>query len=345
MGDNKKVIIVFALIALLLIAFVVWAFVFLSSAAFPSLHIGEMIGNISEALFPTVLSEYRPYHVMTIDYAVGDAVLRNGWIYFAGIQDGMILVERMRPDTSHREVVAEMSAAESAELVIGLDLTGDGQIRLLIQDSAFGGRILYAAYSRAGRLRSERELETPSFFAARANINRFISTFMADGSILIDGHDAVTCDVFLYTFDADGHLIGFLASDCGSSAQTRDGRALSFRWERQSVYEFDFVTGIWDEGSFLSVYIIRRLYTATDASGFDLYIDAELDKDGTTILAGYDWESDTFTRLLNWDELGFRPRGRDSTIMLPDRMVLFRRSESYSGPTIVMALPYEARIY
>jgi len=333
---DRKAIVAIIVLLVLLVALAAGLFAFLNSIEFPKSNIWETVTLVFDWL--TTPDEYSPYQILTLDYEIGDAVLRDGWIYFAGLQGNTIRIERMRLDASVVETVAEISGARTMEQIAGFDLALNGTIRLVIRDSGAGGRLLYATYDRAGNLILERELFAPSFFAEDASINRFITSFLADGSMVIDGHDEWTCEVFLYFFGADGTLISRREMTCGTSALTRGGEVIFNRFPAAAVYELDPVTGVWDRQPFERNFTLRRLYTATGDSGFDFYID--INRDDGTSLYGFSPGTEELVHLLHWGELGFRPGGADTMIVASDgQVVLFRQNRSnWRTGTFVLAL-------
>jgi len=318
---DKRAVVAIIILALMLIVLVTGLFVFLSSMELPVLNIAGTVESLS------VPSEYRPYHTLTLEYEIGDAVLKDAWIYFAGVQGSTILLQRMRLDASVVETVLEIPEQRTAELVAGFDLRGDGTIRLVIRDSEAGGRLIYAEYDRSGNLIVQRELRTPSFFAAGEQINRYIVSFLEDGSILLDGHDGQTCAVFLYFFGADGSLISRQHTICGTSALTRDGRVIFSEAMSMAAYELDPATGDWHRQPFADDFTVRRLYTGAADSNFDFYIDVY--RNGVTNLYGFLQDTGERVHLMDWSEPGFRPRFADAMVAMPDgRVVLFRRNQS-----------------
>jgi len=318
---DKRAVAVIIVLVVLLVVLAVGLFVFLSRIEFPVLNIGETFETLS------VPSEYRPYQVLTLDYEIGDAVLKDGWIYFAGVQGSTILIQRMRLDVSVVEIVAEIPGQRTAELVAGFDLCEDGMIRLVTRDSGAGGQLIYAEYDRAGNLILERALAAPSFFVTGEQINRYIVSFLEDGSILVDGHDGQTCDVFLYFFGADGSLISRRHTTCGTSALTRDGQVIFSEAMSMIAYELDLVTGAWYRQPFADDFAVRRLYTGAAESNFDFYIDVY--RNGDTNLYGFLRDTAERVHLMDWSEPGFRPRFADTMIVARDgRIVLFRQNQS-----------------
>jgi len=354
---NRKVIIALVLLVVLSVGLVTGVFLFFTRVQFVDTSIQEEadstydiepepvaadVGSVLE-WFATP-REYRPYSVFTLDYEVGDAILREGWIYFAGLQNSTIRIQRMRLGASLVETVTEIPSVVTAELIAGFDMTADGTIRLVIRDRADGGQMIYTQYDSEGNQILARELEAPSFFAAGASINRYITSFLADGSIVIDGHDRFTCDVFLYVFDADGDFVSMRHSGCGSSALTRGGQVVSNYFDRApnaAVYALDPLIGDWEARPFESDFNLRQLRTGAPDSNFDFYI--SINQDGELSLYGFVWETEALVRLINWDdEPGFRPRWVDTLIIAPDgQIVLFRHNQSnWVEGTFVLVLPY-----
>ena len=305
--------------------------------------VADVVGNDLESEL-TIPAEYASYALMWIEqYRVDGALLRDGWIYITGIEYGTIFVERMRPDGSNMETVAEIPRERWVEQIAGFDLAEEGNIRFLFWDSRRNGRFTYAEYDPRGRLVEQWEFADEVL--ADVNLTSVVTIFLEDGSIVVDAHDGWTCDVLLFVFDPQGEFIHSWRTDfCGVTVQGRDGQIMFAHLFMEDptlwLYEIDPIAGTWDERFFETEHVMRLLHGAPETSPFDFYIVALYE--GERNLYGFNWEPYGLTHLFNWEEKGFWPTARDPMVFLPNgEIVVFRANrEEGSFDTFVLAFSY-----
>jgi len=311
--NNKKVIVVIGILAVLLAALIVWALVFFQGIAFPSAERGsagsaEDVTEASPVLIevPALAEESLFEELYRAEQWIDVIFLRDDQIYLSYRGPfRTIVAERLSLDGTLTPIFQIPWERGDFIRIAGFSVTDAGYFRFLIEQHAWDGPMVLfdVKYDAAGELVFQHELTEVQNLAIWDDADVFIwhMIFTDTGETVIqtggpdDGDSAVIVIV-----NQDGIVRGVLETEMGMIQRIRDGRIV-FSDDDGYLREIDTYAGDWGETfSDLSVeWLLRQ--TVPQHAPFDLYFSAAQGRGW--YLFGYDIARGEVTSLFDWDAL------------------------------------------
>jgi len=362
--DNKKAIIVIAILAILFVALIVWAFAFFRNVELPSLELPsfgrdpvEDTGYTREELSA---SAGLGGVLWSTDRWIEAAYVRDDRVYVATVGFGFgepdqIVIERLSLDGTVSPMFSVPREREGSFRTIGFSVADTGHFRFLIQHEPWGEDAdiytFYVKYDETGQRVFYRELTEFGNLAMwdedddRPTI--WNALFADTGEVVI--HVNVWGDnerTVLAILDQGGEMRGVLDTEMGDIARLRDGRIVFSGWfDDAYFYEIDVSAGDWGEAlTDPSEWGDIHRITPSHAP-FDLYFSTVYA--GDWILFGYDMARGEAAPLLNWNALwesmGHGISRRDTLFLSDGRIVLHNWSSegNRNREELVFFTPYE----
>jgi len=310
---NRKVMLVFALLVLLLIAFVVWLFMFLSNVELPRPNIAESADNAAELEAET--EEPAEAHGLGVllwstDQRIEAAFVREDQIYYSLIEHGdrqELVVERLSLDGTVSPVCSVLLETENPMRISGFSGTEAGEFRFLLSprrraDNSYVP-LIYAEYDIDGQIVFWHELADLMPPAERSAVRGVV--FADTGEVVIHIWEGNSLGAGrLVIADQYGAVRGEIETVAGALIRMRDGRIVFSGWYEEYLREINVAAGDLGEIVIESGVWGGRHTVVPETAPFDLYLNRQWRNSSERYLFGYDLASGEVTPIINWIAVG-----------------------------------------
>jgi len=364
-GMDKKAVIVAVVALLLLLA---WLMVSLFLALGIEISVPSIFGTGAEAdstlevelapvpaeIEPVLVPEeieavgisFSQERLIRVEQDVIATAMRDDVLYFSLMLDdspGDILIRELTLDEG--TVSTALSVEWDRERVMDVftfSVTEEGEFRILLieypQDDT-GLRFLrffYVKYTATGELLFQYELPQ-DLFQSLDHLSNLSAGFTAAGELVMHGRDG--CDTRIAVVDANGAFQGEFDPGCGWIGKGRDGRIVFSDSHNGSLWELDLVSVSF--GAQLAETGVTGVaaITVSPQGEFDLYFTQNVD--GRSYAYGYVIETGEWTRLFDWDDIGYmNSRNFFLLATLPDgSIIVSQRFDDITQTDFILLTP------